>query len=520
MLYLLVAGSLALAYFVLPSTPLTKLFLYNGLGLSAVIATVVGVRRHRPERPLPWYLFAAGQASFLTADVIYYVLADVMHIEAFPSLADPFYQAMYPLVIGGLVLLTRYILPGRDLPSLLDATIIAICGFVLLWVFIMDVYVTDSSLGVLGKAILFGQPTFDVLLLAVAVRLAAVVRTSVPAFGMLAVGVGGLLIADVSYGLTQLTSGYQTGGFIDLAWMCFYASFGVAALHPSMATLHAVPAAVDVRLTRKRLVLLSLATLTVPLVDVLFGRPGLVDQVVTTGAAMALFLLVLARVAGLVRSVEDGQEQLRYEASHDALTGLANRVLFADSVERAMVPQPESSPLVAVLFIDLDDFKNVNDSQGHAAGDALLKIVAERLTSCLRPTDLAARLGGDEFAVLLGDVSATQEAAEVAERIVAALSHPAMIGDREVLVGASVGIGVQARHGEGLAQPDVEDLLRGADVAMYLAKSKGKGRYEFFQQEMYNEMVERLQLKADLNRALELDELHLVYHPSSTCPGG
>ena len=90
------------------------------------------MRRHRPELPLPWYLFAAGQASFLTADVIYYVLADVMHIEAFPSLADPFYQAMYPQVILGLVLLTRYILPGRDLPSLLDAAIIAICGFVLL----------------------------------------------------------------------------------------------------------------------------------------------------------------------------------------------------------------------------------------------------------------------------------------------------------------------------------------------------------------------------------------------------
>ena len=343
-LYLLVACSLAVAYFVLPSTPLTKLVIYNGLGLSAVIAVIAGVRRHRPERPLPWYLFAAGQASFLTADVIYYVLADVMHIEAFPSLADPFYQAMYPLVIAGLVLLTRYILPGRDMPSLLDATIIAICGFVLLWVFIMDVYVTDSSLGLLGKAILLAQPTFDVLLLAVAVRLAAVVRTSVPAFGMLAVGVCGLLVADVSYGLAQLTSGYQTGGFIDLAWMCFYAAFGVAALHPSMATLDAVPAAVGIRLTRKRLIMLSTATLTVPLVDVLFGRPDLVDQLVTTGAAMALFLLVLARVAGLVRSVEDGQEQLRYEATHDALTGLANRVLFADQVERAMAPQPDASP--------------------------------------------------------------------------------------------------------------------------------------------------------------------------------
>ncbi len=519
-LYLVVAGLLAVAYFLLPSTPLTKLFLYNGLGLSAVVAVIAGVRRHRPQRPLPWYLFAAGQASFLTADVIYYVLADVMHIEAFPSLADPFYQAMYPLVILGLVLLTRHILPGRDLPSLLDATIIAICGFVLLWVFIMDGYATDSALGGLGKFILLAQPTFDVLLLAVAVRLAAVVRTAVPAMGMLAVGVSGLLIADVSYGLAQLTSGYQTGGFIDLAWMSFYASFGVAALHPSMATLHAVPAAVGVRLTRKRLILLSLATLTVPLVDVLFGELGLVDQVVTTGAAMALFLLVLARVAGLVRSVEDSQEQLRYEASHDALTGLANRVLFANSVERAMALQPDSSSLIAVLFIDLDDFKTVNDSQGHAAGDALLKIVAERLASCLRPTDLAARLGGDEFAVLLRNVSATQDAAEIAERIVTALSHPAMIGDREVLVGASVGIGVQPRQGEGLAQPDVEDLLRGADVAMYLAKSKGKGRYEFFQQAMYDEMVERLELKADLQKALELDELHLVYQPIVDLSGG
>ncbi|HLZ36473.1 MAG TPA: EAL domain-containing protein, partial [Mycobacteriales bacterium] len=242
-------------------------------------------------------------------------------------------------------------------------------------------------------------------------------------------------------------------------------------------------------------------------------------HVVTTFGAMALFCLVLARVVGLVRVVEEGRERLRHQAMHDGLTGLANRTYFAQRVEEELARAGGDSQ-VAVLFVDLDDFKTVNDSLGHAAGDALLTVVAERLRTCVRRGDVVARLGGDEFAVLLGDVRATGEVVHVAERILGVLGAPVPIGDREVLVAASVGVALSSTSDQAPVAGDTEGLLRGADVAMYLAKSKGKGRYEFFEQQMYDEMVDRLELKADLGMALERDELEIFYQPIVDLGGG
>src|SRR3954453_9762185 len=134
--FVMAMAVLGTAYFALPSTSLSKLVLYNGVGLCSVIAILVGVRRHRPEHRLPWLLFAIGQASFLTADLCFYVMQDVLHIASpFPSVADGFYLAMYPLVIAGLVLLSRRLVGTRDYGSVLDAAIISTGMFVLLWVF-------------------------------------------------------------------------------------------------------------------------------------------------------------------------------------------------------------------------------------------------------------------------------------------------------------------------------------------------------------------------------------------------
>jgi diguanylate cyclase (GGDEF)-like protein len=211
---------------------------------------------------------------------------------------------------------------------------------------------------------------------------------------------------------------------------------------------------------------------------------------------------------GLVRAIEMGQERLRHDSLHDALTGLANRVLFSNRVEHALAQRRMENEPLAVLFIDLDDFKTVNDSLGHQAGDELLVEVAKRLRRCVRAGDTPARLGGDEFAVLVEGALSPQDAVHLAERILAALKPPVSLAGREVFVAASVGIAVQPR-----SQGSAEELLRGADVAMYLAKSKGKGRYELFAQSMYDEVLDRLELKADLQVALERDEFELFYQP-------
>ena len=194
-----------------------------------------------------------------------------------------------------------------------------------------------------------------------------------------------------------------------------------------------------------------------------------------------------------------------HRALHDPLTGLGNRVLFRERLEHALVRCARSGNEVAVLFVDVDDFKAVNDRLGHAQGDELLVALAGRLTTLLRSEDTAARLGGDEFAVLLENVTDGVEAVQVAERLLAELERPVRIGAQDVAVGASVGIATGRRSGD--------DLLRNADFAMYQAKAAGRGRYALFEAEMHATALGRLSLAADLRGALDRDELFLHYQP-------
>ena len=165
--------------------------------------------------------------------------------------------------------------------------------------------------------------------------------------------------------------------------------------------------------------------------------------------------------------------------------------------------------VVSVLFVDLDDFKFINDSLGHQVGDELLVAVAARLESCVRTNDLVARLSGDEFAVLLESAVDRQDAVAVAQRVQDSLESPVIIDDREITISASVGIAVERRSNIERA----ETILRAADTAMYRAKHKGKGRFEFFEQGMHLEAIERLDLKTDLQVALERGQFELNYQP-------
>jgi diguanylate cyclase (GGDEF)-like protein/PAS domain S-box-containing protein len=203
------------------------------------------------------------------------------------------------------------------------------------------------------------------------------------------------------------------------------------------------------------------------------------------------------------------EEQLQHQAFHDSVTSLANRALFSDRVAHAIERQGRDRKPIAVLFMDLDDFKTINDSLGHAAGDQLLHDVGERLRECLRTADTAARLGGDEFAILLEDGGDGIQAVDVAERVMRMLDGPFALEGKEVFVRASVGIAVA----EGQEIRAAEELLRNADVAMYMAKEKGKGRYQVFEPAMHDTALKRLELKADLQRALEHEEFVLFYQP-------
>ncbi len=206
------------------------------------------------------------------------------------------------------------------------------------------------------------------------------------------------------------------------------------------------------------------------------------------------------------RSLED---ELRHQAFHDSLTGLANRALFSDRLEHALSRTRRSRHRLAVLFLDLDDFKTINDSLGHSEGDQLLIAVAERLRDAIRVGDTIARMGGDEFAVLVED-AANGSPMEVAERLMATLQTPFQRGGKELFVHASAGVAVST------PKETPEELLRNADASMYMAKSHGKNRIELFEPSMHAAALARLALKGDLERALERDEFELAYQPIVT----
>jgi diguanylate cyclase (GGDEF)-like protein len=227
-----------------------------------------------------------------------------------------------------------------------------------------------------------------------------------------------------------------------------------------------------------------------------------------TLATRTTAILENSRMERSIARLTELQEQLTHQAYHDSLTDLANRSLFGQQIEQALRRSAEGSASVAVIFLDIDDFKGVNDTLGHAAGDALLVEVAARIRGCLRRPDTAARLGGDEFALLIEDVDSAVEAEHVARRVLQVLSEPFTVSGTSVTVRASLGIAVADN-----SDANATSLMRHADVAMYVAKGAGRNRYVLFAPGMESEVVQRRKLRGELEHAMELSQFVLHYQP-------
>ena len=209
------------------------------------------------------------------------------------------------------------------------------------------------------------------------------------------------------------------------------------------------------------------------------------------------------------------EERLAYLAQYDSLTGLPNRSLFRDRLTQAMVRAKRNDRILALMFLDLDHFKEINDSLGHSTGDEVLQAVAGRLRASLRLVDTIARLGGDEFTIILENIARPDDVTMVAQKIWSAFSDPLVIQGREIFVTASIGITLYPRDVE-----DIDALLQTADIAMYHAKEEGRNTYEFYAAEMHDHAAERLNMEALLRRALERQEFLLHYQPKVTVHGG
>jgi diguanylate cyclase (GGDEF)-like protein len=219
-------------------------------------------------------------------------------------------------------------------------------------------------------------------------------------------------------------------------------------------------------------------------------------------------------IAGLIVNIHDVTDQKRAEselshlAFHDVLTGLPNRALFNDRLEHAMRRNERTGYDVAIVYLDLDGFKNVNDSLGHGMGDDVLRQVATRLVSAIRPADTVARIGGDEFAILIESPDQPlEQATAVADRVLRAMAVPVRVGDDEMVLSASIGIAISDLTSTS------SSMLRDADIAMYQAKTSGKGRWAVYDAAMRSAVIERLELETELVRALAEGQFELMYQP-------
>jgi diguanylate cyclase (GGDEF)-like protein/PAS domain S-box-containing protein len=797
--YLVVGGVLTSLYALVPpfagSGPLINL-----LGFSSAAAIAVGIRLHKPQARLAWWLFVAGQFLFFLGDLYTYSYPRLFHVSVpFPSLGDGLYLGVYPALMAGLLVLVRRRNPDRDRAGVIDSLILTVGVGLISWIFLIAPYIHVSGMTVLAKGVSMAYPGGDLLLLAAVIRLAVDGGRRAPAFFLLVSSILCLLVTDAGYGYLLLVNSYTHQVILDVGWIGYYLLWGAAALHPSMRTLDEPALERGTRLTPIRLALLGAACLVAPVIFLtqVSHRPELVVVIISS---MILFLLVVARMAGLVRqearaalqaaravireralrkaghafvgaavreqifsatldairslagsqarvaavaardqgatlltpddhggaisvapltpdalawleaatgrppqtldscpselqaalaadpvtelsqmravildlagrdgngflivavNADDAEElidplqalavqvvlaverttlaedlhrqesearlgslvahstdlitvldpqgivvyqspsidrvlgmaadqilgtsfsrlvresdrarlaallegaesgpetrtlecslqhgdgnwrefevqysnllddkhvgglvlnsrdiserkafenQLAHQAFHDQVTGLANRALFQDRVSHALSRLSRDTNPIAIMFIDLDDFKTINDSLGHTAGDRVLQTVATRIAATIRPSDTAARFGGDEFAVLLEGVDDSQQAADLTERLIGALEQPLLIEGQELFIGASVGICISNNHDD----PSADDLLRNADVAMYMAKRDLKGSYRVFESTMHENVVARLELRADLQRAIESGQLEVQYQP-------
>jgi diguanylate cyclase (GGDEF)-like protein/PAS domain S-box-containing protein len=589
---------------------------------AAALCVAFGVRLHRPSARGPWKLV---------------VLALTMcAVAGWTRLAalTPLYLVAELVLAGAMVGLVRSRHARLARATVIDASILTLGFAAITWLYLVGPYATAASSSGLTRLMAPVVSAADVLLIGAGALLMIGALRQGRAARLMAGSIVALVGSHLIFLWASLHGGHGEGGPDTVAWAAFCILLAGCALHPSMRMLSEPAERTDAGLTRGRLAFFAVTSLLAPSVTIaqaVLHRPS---HVVISIASGVIFLLVLLRIADLVREHEvltesnlrdrfearlgslvrnssdvvsivdadgvvlyispaalrlvglderdaqgmdwwefvhpddqpalqgflsdleqgasgeveyrvrdargswldvetlatnligDGavegivlntrdvsdrkalERRLLHQASHDTLTGLPNRMLLRDRVDQALARRRRSRAPLAVIFLDLDDFKNVNDTLGHAEGDAVLQEVARRLDGCIRGCDTATRLGGDEFAVLVDDLADESQAITVAERILDALAEPLDVAGRTIEPTGSLGIAF-AVDGRDTA----DALLRDADAAMYLAKDSGKGAYAIYEPQMHAAAVARLELKVDLARAVAEGDITLVYQP-------
>ena len=442
-------------------------------------------RRARGSWRIGWYLVGASCVSWGVGQSIWTWLETVEgQISPFPSAADFFFLLAVPLSVAGLL----WFPSSPDTQSgrartLLDGIIVAASVLFVSWTVVLGPTLHNGEGTGWSRTIGLAYPAADVVVLTIVII--AYVRCD-PA-GRVAVGLVGLAfasfaLADSLFAYSDL-HGESVSEVSNTAWVAGYLLIALGAYYARLHPPGEVSPAADVDRGTRVQVLLPYVPLAVVLAlcvgEALVTDPLVVDNVVFwIGAGLIALLLVrqgivIVENTRLARSLALSNERLQYQVLHDVLTSLPNRPLLIDRLRMALSRTGRVDEVVAIMFVDLDRFKPVNDTYGHEAGDLVLVTLGRRLSAAVRAGDTVARFGGDEFLVLCEDVTSTHEAEALANRMVETMAEPIVVGDVELVVSASIGLVVTD-------SPDVdaEEMVRRADRAMYEAKRKGRARVE------------------------------------------
>jgi diguanylate cyclase len=503
----------------------------EAIGFLFALPLLAGTGKSRQQRLVCW-LLALAILSYCIGQAIWTVNEDVLHLAVlFPSWADAGWLASFPLVLAAILLL-----PARSLPGVTRAKVV-LDGLIMMgalaifsWYFILGPTVLNATGSLFVKWVSAAYPLATLVLIFCLVFLVLSVRDR--SLGMvvrfLTVGLCVIVVTDSIYGYQQIHGTYATGSVLDLGWPLGYMLIGLAAgvmrLVPSMPDAASLEQPGDepsnlVTLWQlylpyalfgatALLTLYSWLTAVDSLQPVLFAGTFLLVMLVVTRQVMALVEnrhLLLVSMACASR-LERLNTELHVMATTDALTGLPNRTLLHDRVEQALRTADRQGHEAALLLMDLDRFKEVNDTLGHALGDHLLFQVGHRLREALRAEDTVARPGGDEFAMLLPDADLSG-ALQVVDSLQRVFDQPFTLEGQVLHVRASIGVALAPNHGT-----DAAALLRCADVAMYVAKRAGSGHAVYDANEDPN-TSDRLALIGDLRRAIAEGGLEVHYQP-------
>ncbi len=479
----------------------------------AATACVIAGRRHRGRARVGWYLIGASALTWGIGQGAWSYLELVIHRQnPFPSVADIGYLGSVPVLFAGLF--TMPVWPSGSVAkfrAVTDGLLIA-GGLVLIsWHTVLAALVASPADTVLGQALSLAYPLGDVIVVTtLAIMWSRTLSESRGPILLLIAGLGSIALADSTFAYLQAQATFGSGNVIDIGWAAGYLLVALAALlavsRPMGTRRGSAP--------RWRAAILPYTPLPVALGFAAFERltQGYIN-LLTLSITVGLFLLVLLRQGLavrenviLLRKLAANETELNHRAEHDPLTDLNNRTSFIRFVDDYLARHARER-MCAVLFVDLDDFKHINDSLGHAMGDQAIVTVGQRLKACMRHHDLVARLGGDEFAVFLTRLQDVGQMVTIAERLIETLNEPFHSSDMRASVCGTIGVAI-AEPGD-----DAGELLRRADIAMYAAKARGKGLFGIFEPSMHVAMYAPLERRADLERAVEEKEFVLYFQP-------